>query len=63
MDIREYDVPYHIRVSIDNRINVGHWYTVKGRGSDPPEIRPMENEPDRPVCQLCLFGGGTGVVY
>ena len=49
VDIREHDVPYHIRVAIDNKINVGHWYYVKGRGSDPPEIRLVEDEPDRPV--------------
>eukprot|EP00762_Andalucia_godoyi_P002882 ANDGO_04423.mRNA.1 DNA polymerase epsilon catalytic subunit A len=27
-DIREYDVKYHIRVSIDLRIRVGYWYRV-----------------------------------
>lgn len=47
-DIREYDVPYHVRVAIDLKINVGHWYYVKGRGSEPPEIRLVEEEPDRP---------------
>ncbi len=51
MDIREYDVPYHVRVAIDVRINVGHWYYVRGRGSEPPEIRlvPDDDQPDRPV--------------
>lgn len=29
LEIREYDVPYHVRVSIDLDIFVGHWYTVK----------------------------------
>ncbi|KAG7753385.1 hypothetical protein KL911_002778 [Ogataea haglerorum] len=28
-DIREYDVPYHVRVSIDCNIRVGKWYTVE----------------------------------
>ncbi|KAG9000298.1 DNA polymerase epsilon catalytic subunit [Tulasnella sp. JGI-2019a] len=27
-DIREYDVPYYLRVAIDNGIRVGLWYTV-----------------------------------
>lgn len=27
-DIREYDVPYHVRVSIDENIRVGKWYNV-----------------------------------
>ena len=53
-DIREYDVPYHVRVAIDLKINVGHWYCVRGRGSDPPEIRLVEDtELDRPV-SACL---------
>lgn len=42
VDIREYDVPYHIRVSIDLKIFVGHWYSVKGRGNNPPEIRKCD---------------------
>lgn len=42
IDIREYDVPFHVRVSIDLKIFVGHWYFVKGRGNDPPEIRKCE---------------------
>ncbi|KMU90314.1 DNA polymerase epsilon catalytic subunit A [Coccidioides immitis H538.4] len=28
VDIREYDVPYHVRVSIDKDIRIGKWYTV-----------------------------------
>ena len=48
IDIREYDVPYHVRVAIDLQINVGHWYYVKGCGSDPPEIRLVEQDIDRP---------------
>lgn len=27
-DIKEYDVPYHVRVSIDNNLRVGKWYNV-----------------------------------
>ena len=49
LDMREYDVPYHVRVAIDCKINVGHWYHVKGRGSDPPEIRLVRDELDSPV--------------
>ncbi|CAB3408448.1 unnamed protein product [Caenorhabditis bovis] len=32
VDIREYDVPFHMRVSIDEKIFVGLWYDVKGIG-------------------------------
>ncbi len=46
---REYDVPYHVRVSIDMKINVGLWYSVRGRGQAPPEIKPREDLVDRPV--------------
>lgn len=31
-DIREYDVPYYLRVAIDNDIRVGLWYTVSFDG-------------------------------
>ncbi len=31
MDIREYDVPYHVRFAIDTNIRCGHWYTVRHR--------------------------------
>lgn len=31
-DIREYDVPYHVRVSIDKDIRVGKWYKVTSAG-------------------------------
>lgn len=30
-DIREYDVPYHVRVAIDEDIRVGKWYTVEAK--------------------------------
>ncbi|KAJ5095595.1 hypothetical protein NUU61_004951 [Penicillium alfredii] len=31
VDIREYDVPYHVRVSIDKDIRIGKWYDVKAK--------------------------------
>ncbi|SCU96753.1 LADA_0H02564g1_1 [Lachancea dasiensis] len=31
-DIREYDVPFHVRVAIDKDIRVGKWYKVSSRG-------------------------------
>ena len=34
IDIREYDVPYYVRVSIDNDIHVGSWYEVGCREND-----------------------------
>ena len=46
---REHDVPYHVRVSIDLKIHIGHWYAVKGRGTGAPEITHREDLVDRPV--------------
>ncbi|KAJ9148528.1 DNA polymerase epsilon catalytic subunit [Pleurostoma richardsiae] len=31
VDIREYDVPYHVRVLIDKNIRVGKWYFVEAK--------------------------------
>lgn len=31
-DIREYDVPYHVRFAIDTDTRCGHWFTVKAAG-------------------------------
>ncbi|KAF3934297.1 hypothetical protein ABW19_dt0205260 [Dactylella cylindrospora] len=31
IDIREFDVPYHVRVSIDKDIRIGRWYTVEAK--------------------------------
>lgn len=46
---REYDVPYHVRVSIDLKIFVGHWYSVIGRGGAPAEIRHRPDVIDWPA--------------
>ena len=50
MFIREHDVPYHVRVSIDLKLNVGLWYSVKGQGNDAPIITARPDLVDRPVC-------------
>ncbi|KAF2666688.1 DUF1744-domain-containing protein [Microthyrium microscopicum] len=31
VDIREYDVPYHVRVAIDKDIRIGRWYSVEAK--------------------------------
>lgn len=31
VDIREYDVPYHVRVAIDLDIRIGKWYSVEAK--------------------------------
>lgn len=39
LDMREYDVPFHVRVAIDEKINIGHWYNVKVRGQLHVDIK------------------------
>ncbi|KAK4641731.1 DNA polymerase epsilon catalytic subunit [Podospora bellae-mahoneyi] len=39
VDIREYDVPYHVRVMIDLDIRVGNWYFVEAKNGVTTVIR------------------------
>ncbi|XP_046479124.1 DNA polymerase epsilon catalytic subunit 1 isoform X1 [Neodiprion pinetum] len=48
LDIREYDVPFHVRVSIDVKVFVGKWYTVKSRHTEPPIIICRDDIIERP---------------
>ena len=45
---REYDVPYHVRVSIDLKIFVAHWYSVRVLSGMNPEIIKREDMIDWP---------------
>ncbi|KYN13843.1 PREDICTED: DNA polymerase epsilon catalytic subunit A [Trachymyrmex cornetzi] len=51
LDIREHDVPHHVRVSIDANIFCGIWYSVKSKGNEPPIITRKEDmiEPPEPI--------------
>uniref|UniRef100_A0A915ME31 DNA polymerase epsilon catalytic subunit n=1 Tax=Meloidogyne javanica TaxID=6303 RepID=A0A915ME31_MELJA len=57
MDIREYDLPFDMRVCIDGRFFVGHWYTVVGLdlATQKPliELNPSLVEPPEPI--ICAF--------
>ena len=33
VDMREHDVPYHVRFEIDCDVRCGHWFTVKAKVS------------------------------
>lgn len=49
LDIREYDLPYHVRVSIDEGIFCGLWYNVRGMGAEKnPQIVPRPDILDLP---------------
>ncbi|KAF4126175.1 DNA polymerase epsilon subunit 1 [Geosmithia morbida] len=49
VDIREYDVPYHVRVMIDKNLRVGKWYWVEAKHGVtkilPNEERSLPAEP------------------
>ncbi|XP_063171878.1 DNA polymerase epsilon catalytic subunit A [Candoia aspera] len=56
VDMREYDVPYHIRLSIDLKIHVAHWYNICHRGgSFPPEISRRDDLVERPDPVVLAF--------
>nr|XP_027207609.1 DNA polymerase epsilon catalytic subunit A-like [Penaeus vannamei] len=55
LDIREYDVPYHVRVSIDCKIFVGLWYSVRGGGTGPPIITRREDLLVWPDCIVLAY--------
>ncbi|KAJ8723761.1 hypothetical protein PYW07_007741 [Mythimna separata] len=48
LDIREHDVPYHVRVSTDVQIFCGTWYTVKSRGTEVPIFTKRDDIIERP---------------
>ncbi|KAG5420383.1 POL2 [Candida metapsilosis] len=41
-DIKEYDVPYHVRVSIDKQVRVGKWYHVYAKHSKVDIVEDKE---------------------
>ena len=45
---REYDVPYHQRVSIDMKVFCGSWYSIRSRGTDVPIITKRDDLIERP---------------
>lgn len=45
MDIREHDVPYHVRFAIDCDIRCGHWFTVRAKvGTESPSLENTATE-------------------
>ncbi|XP_010602547.1 DNA polymerase epsilon catalytic subunit A isoform X3 [Fukomys damarensis] len=56
VDMREYDIPYHIRLSIDLKIHVAHWYNVRYRGNAfPVEIIRRDDLVERPDPVVLAF--------
>lgn len=54
LDIREHDVPYHVRASIDLKLFVGLWYSIRMQGGTTPIISKREDLLTTPVSK-----GGT----
>ncbi|XP_048641832.1 DNA polymerase epsilon catalytic subunit A isoform X2 [Marmota marmota marmota] len=56
VDMREYDVPYHIRLSIDLKIHVAHWYNIRYRGNAfPVDITRRDDLVERPDPVVLAF--------
>ena len=54
VDIREYDVPYHVRVAIDRDIRIGKWYTVEAKHG-VVSIKCIEDRLERPDPVVLAF--------
>lgn len=54
VDIREYDVPYHVRVAIDKDIRIGKWYTVEAKHG-VISIKCIEDRLERPDPVVLAF--------
>ncbi|XP_068664091.1 DNA polymerase epsilon catalytic subunit A-like isoform X2 [Aristolochia californica] len=54
VDLREYDVPYHVRFAIDNDIRCGQWYDVSVSSSDVILERRADLLQRAEVC-VCAF--------
>lgn len=54
IDIREYDVPYHVRVAIDNDLRVGKWYDVEAKHGQI-SVRCIEEKVQRPDPVVMAF--------
>ena len=52
---REYDVPFHVRVSIDMKIFVGLWYSIRGGGSGIPVISQRKDILVWPECIVFAY--------
>lgn len=54
IDIREYDVVYHLRVAIDNELRVGMWYEITFNAGQP-EFVPITERVKRPDPVVMAF--------
>lgn len=55
IDIREYDVPYHIRVSIDNELRCSFWYEVELEGPMMTKFTHLKTKLDKADLRILAF--------
>lgn len=59
VELREHDVPYHVRFAIDTDVRCGHWFVCKAKGGKVS----LERRPDllaRAEPRICAFDIGAG---
>jgi DNA polymerase epsilon subunit 1 len=54
-EMREFDVPYHIRACIDNEIRCSYWYSVTLDGSLVTKIDHLPNKLDKADLRIMAF--------
>ena len=55
LDIREYDVLYHIRTCIDNEIRCSFWYEVETDMNQVIGLRHLKEKLDKPPIRVMAF--------
>ena len=55
MEIREYDVPYHIRVCIDKEIRIGKWYDFDLDGPLITDFKWLDHKLDKADLRIMAF--------
>ena len=54
LDLREHDVPYHVRFAIDTGARAGHWYEARADGGRVA-LRHREDLKKRAEPVVCAF--------
>ena len=54
IEMREHDVPYHVRFAIDTDVRCGHWFTVSAKGGSVSLVR-REDLLQRAEPRICAF--------
>ena len=55
LDIREYDVPYHIRVMIDNEIRCANWYEFSLENTICKSMTHLKEKLDKADLRIMAF--------